>query len=415
MTPASAVASRVLPVLSPGEARGRDLCTDCGVSRSAEPSRCGRACQFIHPRYAELERQAHGRAREAGRGDEGWFGVTLEMHRARLRSPLEGAQWTGIATRLGERLLETGAVDAVLATASDPADRWRPRPVIVTEPAGMRECRGMKMGFSPVLRLLDEAAARGLTRLAVIGVACQVHALRALEPELGLERLLVVGTPCSDNTSTENFHRFLALLTPRPEEVTYLEFRADFRVEVRFADGSERLIPFLQLPIAQLPPDFIPLTCRACFDYTNSLSDVTVGYMAGEGDQWLLVRNERGRELVRMLGEELELNPLASRGDRRGPVRAFRANLERAGGGLPLRRAPRLLRPLIGWAMRRFGPKGLEFARARVEMKHVEGILSLRRFRPRRMRRMVPEFAWELAGPYGVTARAGERAPLPGE
>jgi hypothetical protein len=28
-------------------------------------SRCGSACQFIHPRYAELERQVHGRERDA--------------------------------------------------------------------------------------------------------------------------------------------------------------------------------------------------------------------------------------------------------------------------------------------------------------------------------------------------------------
>ena len=36
-------------------ARHRDLCTDCGISRTSAPERCGRACQFINPRYAELE------------------------------------------------------------------------------------------------------------------------------------------------------------------------------------------------------------------------------------------------------------------------------------------------------------------------------------------------------------------------
>lgn len=391
--------------------RARDLCTDCGISRSSQPARCGRACQFIHPRYAELERQVHARERDSARGDERLFGPYLEMLRARLRPPLAGAQWTGITTRLGERLLESGTVDAVLATASDPDDRWRPRPVIVTEAAGMRACRGMKMGFSPVLALLDEAAARGLRRLAVIGVACQTHALRALEPELGLERLLVVGTPCSDNTTTERFHHFLSLLTDQPADVTYLEFLTDFRVELRFADGEQRFIPFPLLPISQLPADFFPLTCRACFDYTNALADVTVGYMAGEGDQWLLVRNERGREMVRLLAGELDTAPLGSRGSRRAVVRAFAQATERAAGGLPLRRSPRAVRPVIGWAMRWFGPRGLEFARARVEMKQVEAILTLRRHRPRRMLRMVPPFAWDTAATYGIRPRAGEAGP----
>lgn len=392
------------------DAPHRDLCTDCGISRSDDPTRCGRACQFINPRYAELEIATHGRERDAAHGDELHFGAYLEMFRARLRVPVDGAQWSGITSRLGERLLETGAVDAVLATASDPADRWRPRPVIVTDPAGMAACRGMKMGYSPVLALLDEAVARGYRRIAVVGVACQVHALRALERELGLERLYVIGTPCSDNTTTERFHQFLGLLTDRPDAVTYLEFMPDMRVELRFADGTRRRIPFIQLPISSLPSDFIPLTCRACFDYTNALSDITVGYMAGGGDghQWVIVRNQRGRDLVALLGDTLEQTPLISTGSRTAPVRTFLAQLGRQAGGLPVRRAPRALRPLIGWAMSRFGPKGLEFARTRVEMKAGEGIINLRRERPRRLLRMVPGFAWRLAAPYGLVPAAGE-------
>jgi coenzyme F420 hydrogenase subunit beta len=31
------------------------------------------------------------------------------------------------------------------------------------------------------------------------------------------------------------------------------------------------------------------MTCRTCVDYTNSLADITVGYMAGTGEQWLVV------------------------------------------------------------------------------------------------------------------------------
>jgi coenzyme F420 hydrogenase subunit beta len=392
--------------------RARDLCTDCGVSRSAHPERCGRACQFIHPRYEALETAAHGRPR-AATGDEQWFGPFLSMHRATLAPKRAGAQWTGITTRLAERLLELGLVDAVLATAADPADRWAPRPVLVTEPEGMAACRGMKMGFSPVLALLDEAAARGFRRLAVIGIPCQVHALRALEAELGLERLYVIGTPCSDNTTTANFHRFVALLTDRPEALTFLEFMPDYHVELRFDDGSERRIPFIQLPLAQLPADFMPLTCRSCFDYANALADVTVGYMAGEGDQWLVVRNERGRELVAHLGAELRVRPLGTHGARAGAVKAFLGALERTADGLPARRAPQWLRPIIGRMMTWFGPRGAEFARTRVEMKVLEGIVTLRRHRPHRLRRMVPAHAWALAAPYGITPGPREGAGAP--
>ncbi|MCS6922298.1 MAG: Coenzyme F420 hydrogenase/dehydrogenase, beta subunit C-terminal domain, partial [Elioraea sp.] len=300
----------------------RDLCTDCGVSRLADAKACGTACQFIRPDYARLETAVHGRARDPARADEDHFGVFLRLVRARLRSPRPGAQWTGIATRLAERLLETGMVEAVLTVAPDPEDRWRPVPVLVTRPEGMAACRGMRMGYAPLLALLEPALASGYRRLAVIGIPCQVYALRALERRLGLERLYVIGTPCSDNTTTENFHRFLALLDENPASVTYLEFRADMLVELRHADGRVRTIPFVMLPIADLPPDFFPLTCRTCVDYVNALADLVVGYMGGEGRQWLIVRNARGEKLLSLLSDEVEVAPPTDRGKRDGPVKA---------------------------------------------------------------------------------------------
>ena len=180
------------------------------------------------------------------------------------------------------------------------------------------------------------------------------------------------------------------------------------RVELRFADGREKLIPFLQLPISKLPPDFFPLTCRTCVDYTNVLADLTVGYMAGEGDQWLIIRNPRGEELVATLGAELTTKPLGARGKRKGPVTGFLENTKRAAGGLPLRRMPDWLRGIMGWLMPRVGPRGLEFARARVEMKAVETVLHLRRAEPARMKWMIPAHVWKLVEPYGLAPADGE-------
>jgi len=289
------------PALSPKAAvPSRSLCTDCGVSRTA---------------------------------------------------PRVGAQWTGITTRLAERLLESQQVDAVLTVAADPADRWRPRPVVVTDPAELVSCRGMRMGYAPLLSLLEPALDAGHRRLAVIAIPCQVYALRALEHELvatgRLQSLKVIGIPCSDNTSTENFHLFLSKLTTQPETVSYLEFRTDFHVEMRFDDGRQELIPFLKLPLSELPDDFFPTTCKTCVDYVNSLADVT--------------------EMLDLLGEEVALDAPVSRGKRRSSVAGFIDNTRLAAGGLPLRRMPDWLRPVMAWLMPRVGPRGLEFARARVE------------------------------------------------
>ncbi|MFZ5962723.1 Coenzyme F420 hydrogenase/dehydrogenase, beta subunit C-terminal domain [Thalassococcus sp. BH17M4-6] len=393
-----------------GGAARPGLCTDCGVSRIGNGKACGKACQFIQPDYPAIERRVHGRTADAARGDDVFFGVTARMLRARLDPPAPGAQWTGLTTALAAELLRSGAVDAVLATAPDPEDRWKPLPVLVTKPEAMAQCRGMRMGFGPLLALLEPARAAGHRRIAVVGIPCQIYALRALEAELGFEAITVIGTPCSDNTTTENFHKFLGLLDEKPDTVSYLEFRADYRVELRFDDGRKpRFIPFLQLPISDLPPDFFPMTCKTCVDYTNRLADITVGYMGGDGDQWLIVRNARGAEVLDRLGSRLRIKPLTDKGKRGGAVRGFMANTERAAGGLPLRRMPDWLRPVVSFLQPRTGPRGLEFARARVEMKAIETVLHLRRAFPARVKNMVPGHVWQVAARYGLVPRDDEQ------
>lgn len=381
----------------------RSLCTDCGISRTDNPKRCGEACQFIKPNYPALETQVHGRPRDLSRPDELHFGPFIKMLRAGLKNPSAGAQWTGITTRIGERLLETGAVDAILTMTEDPEDRWKPLPIIIDKASDMAKCRGMRMGYAPLLSLLEPAIAKGYKKMAVIGIPCQVYALRALEKELGLEKLYVIGTPCSDNTTTENFHHFLSLISSEPEEINYLEFRADYHVEVRFKSGKKKEIPFLQLPLSTLPNDFFPLTCRTCVDYTNVLSDITVGYMGGQGEQWLIVRNERGEELLNLLGDEVRTSAPGTAGKRHSAVVGFMKNVERAAGGLPLRKMPNWLRPIVGWLMPKVGPRGLEFARTRVEMKAIETVLHLRREQAAKMASMVPKHIWPLVEPYGIT------------
>jgi len=171
-----------------------------------------------------------------------------------------------------------------------------------------------------------------------------------------------------------------------------------------------RTIPFLKLPLSDLPRDFFPLTCRTCVDYTNVLSDITVGYMGGEGRQWLIVRNARGQEMLDLLGDEIALEPPGSRGNRHAAVKGFMENTKLAAGGLPLRRIPKPLRGLVAWMQPRIGPRGLEFARARVEMKAIETILHLRHAAPRRMKTMVPDHVWRIAARYGLAPAPGEDA-----
>jgi coenzyme F420 hydrogenase subunit beta len=130
--------------------------------------------------------------------------------------------------------------------------------------------------------------------------------------------------------------------------------------------------------------------------------------MGGEGEQWLLSRNEKGDELLALVSDEVKLTAPQSHGKRQSAVLGFKKNVELAAGGLPLRKMPNWLRPIVGWLMPRIGPRGLEFARTRVEMKAIESIIHLRREMPSRVKNMVPSHFWELTKNYGLQPSALE-------
>jgi hypothetical protein len=62
--------------------------------------------------------------------------------------------------------------------------------------------------------------------------------------------------------------------------------------------------------------------------------------------------------------------------------------------------------------MPRVGPRGLEFARARLEMKAAETILHLRREEPAKIKKMAPEHVWILAKPYGLEPEKAKNLTL---
>ena len=58
--------------------------------------------------------------------------------------------------------------------------------------------------------------------------------------------------------------------------------------------------------------------------------------------------------------------------------------------------------------MPRFGPRGLEFAKARVEMKAIESVIHLLNTAPHKIKNMVPQHVWQLVRTYGLEPRKEE-------
>jgi coenzyme F420 hydrogenase subunit beta len=112
--------------------------------------------------------------------------------------------------------------------------------------------------------------------------------------------------------------------------------------------------------------------------------------------------------MLSLLADLLTMRPLTDKGKRQAAVKGFLGNVARAAGGLPLRAMPDWARPIAAFLQPRIGPRGLEFARARVEMKAIETVLHLRRSFPARVKSMVPDHVWRLVAPYGLEREQDE-------
>jgi len=389
--------AKALKPQSPRPAKA--LCSECGLCDTYYIHYVKSACAFLNQQIATLELEAHGRSRNLDNEEDLYFGVHQHMVAARKQEPIAGAQWTGIVSSLACEMLTQGWVEGVVCVQNTPEDRFQPQVVIATTPAQVLAAKVNKPTLSPNLSVLEAVEKAGFKRLLVIGVGCQIQALRAVEKKLGLEKLYVLGTPCVDNVSRAGLQKFLETTSRSPSTVVHYEFMQDFRVHFKHEDGSEELVPFFGLKTNQLKDVFAP-SCMSCFDYVNSLADLVVGYMGAPfGWQWIVVRNEQGQKMLDLIANQLETQAVSSQGDRRPAVQQSIPAYDK-GVTLPMWAAQ-----LMGLVIERIGPKGLEYARFSIDSHFTRNYLYLQRHYPEKLAQQVPAFAQKIVAQYKLPPR----------
>lgn len=381
--------------LRPGARRpAKELCSECGLCDTYYIHYVKEACAFLNQQFPALEQQVHGRSRDLGSDDDCYFGVHQTMMAARKQEPIPGAQWTGIVSTIAIEMLTRGLVEGVVCVQNTEADRFQPMPVIATTPEAILAARVNKPTLSPNLSVLEQIEQSGLKRLLVIGVGCQIQALRAVEQQLGLEQLYVLGTPCVDNVTRAGLQKFLDTTSRSPDTVVYYEFMQDFRVHFKHEDGSTETVPFFGLKTNQLKDVFAP-SCMSCFDYVNGLADLVVGYMGAPfGWQWLVVRNQRGQEMLDLVQDQIDTQPVMSKGERH---QAVQQSIPAYDKGVTL---PMWAAQLMGVFIERFGPKGLEYARFSIDSHFTRNYLYVKRHHPEILEQHVPDFAKRIVDQY---------------
>lgn len=326
-----------------------ELCASCGICRSSFKARKKEVCSFQNPQIEKIEQDIFARGRDTE--DEILFGPYRSMSLVRPEVRVAGAQCGGLVTIIAQQALEGKTVDCVMGVGTLAGSVFTPKPVLAFSKVEIDKMKGLKLGFSPTLQLLDEVIDSKVENVLMIGTPCQFHALRILEKELPFN-FYYLGLLCRDNLKPGYLEKYLLpLLTEKPDDVIRFHFNRDLTATLVYKDGSEKRVEYIG--IKGLPSDFLSPACLTCFNYANSLSDLTIGYTASVDDlwQWSIVRTSKGEKLLSQVKDRVLFQPLDSHGSRKSIVELHKQGKRDRGLELPV---------------------GLELARLVAELRFIE-------------------------------------------
>ncbi|KAL7499593.1 hypothetical protein ACHAWT_007206 [Skeletonema menzelii] len=431
----------------------KDHCSKCGLCETTFVSHVTDACAFINDGMARnidgLEAKIHGRRRSTqdlvwndisqtnnGVAEEGRFGVMTRPMQLAKGKNVDGAQWTGVVSGIAVSMLESGMVDAVVCIANNDDDgnddNWSsPQPILARSVEQVLRGRGVKPALAPSLAVLDELKdSTDIKKLLFCGVGCAVQAFRAIQHELQLDEVYVLGTNCADNSPTpEAAKKFLSRSFKDKldgKRVRGYEFMQDFKVHVKYDDGTEQSQPsYERLPYFSLQGDVaefaIAKSCLACFDYTNALADVVVGYMGAPLDssmdssfQTITIRNKMGERMLKCAVESDRLQ-VGQDASGSGSHEKFASTtvssdnivLKMVGGEMKSDGMPRLVGEVMATLMTAAGPKGVNFARYSIDYHILRNYLHvLDVWGEDDASRMVPAYSLDIVKKYLDTDEA---------
>jgi coenzyme F420-reducing hydrogenase beta subunit len=445
------------PKFWPSRFPAKDLCSKCGLCETSFVQYVDTSCAFLNEgmgKIDHMEHRVHGRRRNYGKfnnDDEGRFGVLYEpillgkgisiFDEDKDESNNRPSQWTGVVTNIALACLENNLVDAVVCIAADDNSQSssfaEPLPIIAKTTKELKRGRGVKPSLAPSLNLLDQIQNdKSIKKLLFCGVGCAVQAFRSIEHKLNLDEVYVLGTNCADNSPTSKASTdFIqkAMEMENVDDVLGYEFMQDYRVHVKtrpdmMGNQKYKKKPYFCLP-REVATEAIAKSCLACFDYTNALADVVVGYMGSPLEdsesmdssfQTVTCRNLRGKRMIEtavqakriILSDKNEAkirsrkgmisyNMLALSTVKEDVIVQSLTQSEQGNNNQNTSTMPLFLGEVLARLMTFLGPKGLDFAKYSIDYHVLRNYLFLiNEWGLERSEKSLPQYVKQIVQEY---------------
>ncbi len=394
-----------------------ELCSSCGLCTIQEwpIDESQTSCVFKTGWLGESEKHLFGRERCIHDPIELRFGITTDRFTAQLKNPIPHAQWGGIITRMAIRAFEEQLVEGVISLHRSPDNHFFSIPVFAQNLEQIHATSGNKPVLSPVLQSLQSAYRQNLKKILVIGAACHIHTLRDFQKRFTYLRdmeILTIGIPCVDNVARSKWPWILERMSKSPNTARHMEFMQDFRIHIRHSSGQTEKIPFFSLPEELSNPGIFPPACMSCFDYLNSLADITVGYIGaellpGKTRQWLLVRTETGKKLLELINQDLDRFPETGNWDCHSFVkntskRIIKSMQQQNKQYSSKRKISILTGNILAQLFNIIGPKGIGFAHYSVDFHLIRHYYYVKFRTPDLLHKLVPSHVPIILEEYGL-------------
>jgi coenzyme F420 hydrogenase subunit beta len=300
----------------------------CGISEGIGCDVCAQVC----PRLGDREHHLTDRVFSENHAYRGAFGVYRRIVAARCKDPevLKRCEDGGVVTTILAWGLRTGTFDGAVVSAIDPQKPCQPRPTVVTTVDEAIGSASSWYTYCPNNLALADAEQRGLTRVAFVGVPCQITPVRKMQltdpaylnngrkKEKHLERqthflkgfgervALNIGLLCSEVFSFDELmvDTIVGQLGIPLSEIR--QFNVKGKVQIFKKDGE-----LVEMNLRQAQ-EYARPECHHCGDFSAELADISCGGVGATNWTITVLRSEKGVEVFDAIVREglLDVRPI---------------------------------------------------------------------------------------------------------